>query len=72
MNWDNHSPKRHFYKKKSNVISGSLQPFFRKFLKLAKEEQELIKEQNQLLEKILQAQEMRVNSSVDQHRQGTK
>jgi len=41
------------------ILGGSLQPFFRKFLKLAKEEQELIKEQNQLLEKILQAQEMR-------------
>jgi len=40
------------------ILGGSLQPFFGQFMKLAKEEQGLIKQQNLILEKILQAQDM--------------
>jgi len=45
------------------ILGGSLQPFFGQFMKLAKEEQGLIKEQNLILEKILQAQEKMAQES---------
>jgi len=45
------------------ILGGSLQPFFGQFMELAKQEQELIKQQNLILEKILQAQDMMAQES---------